>query len=364
MVFQSGRNLEYRFQKKVQVQEAYINLAFKTSQLDAIIFQLHGLGNSHITLVLQAGDLKLLFNFNSVETDVTSIQLKHPKVMGKFNDNQRHVIRVHHKNNQMYAYVLNDNNNPISAFRNISGPAVFTSFFPQPASLSIGKYTLLVPGIPTSFVGCISGLRYQYLPQNAHVGINIDMQNMLVTKNANLFPSNPPPTNGSCGSMLPLPPPLPAIVKPQQFNFRNPVVTVAPIGSQFTFAKVIIVIIIVILAILAIILLFVTLNCIAKHRLRYKKKDDELKLLFEKKPASKTVTNYRKFEPAPEPAAEIPLEKMAMQSTGPQQAYSTQAAYDPSSISYAPNPVPPVTTNAAAAPSPAGDEDDDDGFFL
>ena len=364
MVFQSGRTLEYRFQKKVQVQEAYINLAFKTSQLDAIIFQLHGLGNSHITLVLQAGVLKLLFNFNAVETDVTSIQLKHPNVMGKFNDNQRHVIRVHHKNNQMYAYVLNDNNNPISAFRNISGPAVFTSFFPQPASLSMGKSTLTLAGIPTSFVGCISGLRYQYLPQNAQVGINIDMQSLLVTKNANLFPSNPPPVNGSCGSMLPLPPPLPPIVEPQQFRFRNPVVTVAPIGSQFTFAKVVIVIIIIALGILAIILLFVTLNCIAKHKRRYRKKEFELKSLFEKKPVSKTATNYRKFEPAPEPSAEIPLTKMAPQNSESEQAYPAQAAYHPSGISYAPNPVPPVTTTAAAAPSPAGDEDDDDGFFL
>ena len=358
MVFQSGRNVEYRFQRKVKVQEAYINLAFKTNQANGIIFQLHGLRNSHITLVLQDGALKVLFNFSPDETDVQSIQLKHPSAMGRFSDNQRHIIRLHHKQNQMFTYVLNDVSNPISSFRNISGPNIETVLFSEPASLSVGKYTLVVPGIPTAFAGCISGLRYQYLPQNAQVGINIDMQYLLATKNSNLFPSNPSPVNGSCGQTLPVPPPLPTIIEPQQFKFRNPVVTAAPIGSEFTFAKVVVVVIIVILAILAIILLFVTLNCIAKYRLKYKKKEDELRLIVDGKPTSVAATkSSRKFEPMPEPQQEIPLTKMERQHTEPTQSYPQQTSYDPGSISYAPKPQP------VAAPA-KDDDDDDDGFFL
>lgn len=362
MVFQSGRNIEYRFQRKVKVQEAYISLAFKTKQLNGIIFQLHGLKNSHITLVLQDGALKVLFNFSPDETDVQSIQLKHPSAMGKFSDNQRHIIRLHHKQNQMFSYVLNDNNNPISSFRNISGPNIETVLFSEPASLSIGKYTLIVPGIPTAFDGCISGLRYQYLPQNAQVGVNIDMQYLLATKNSNLFPSSPSPVNGSCGQTLPVPPPLPAIIEPQQFKFRNPVVTAAPIGSNFTFAKVVVVIIIIILAIMAIILLFVTLNCISKYRLRYKKKEDELRLIVNGKPTSFAGTkDNRKFEPMPEPEAEIPLTKMVPKQAEATQSYPQQTSYDPGSISYAPKPQP-VAVSAPAKDD--DDDDDDDGFFL
>ena len=353
MIFQGGRHVEYKFQRKVQVQEAYVNLAFKTSQPNGLVFQLHGLTNAHVTVVMQAGVLKVLYNFDSVETDTQSIQFKHPSAMGRFDDNQRHIIRVHHKQNQMYAYVLDDNNNPLSAVRNISGPTVETSLFPEPTSLSIGKYTLVIPGIPTTFSGCISGLRYHYLPQNARVGVNIDIKHLLVTKNANLIPSTPPPTNGSCGPMLPIPPPLPPIIAPQQFRFRNPVITVAPIGSQFTFAKVIVVIVIIVLAIFAIVLFFVTLNYVEKHRKRYKKKEDQLRLMMREQPMAATSTQpYRNFEPEPEP--EIHLRELAPQST--EAGYPAQPSYAPNGNSYAPSSQP-----VAASPP---EKDEDDSFFL
>ena len=362
MVFLSGRFIEYQFQRKVQVQEGYLNLAFKTSVTDSIIFQLRGLRNAHITLVMQAGVLKLLYNFSPDETDFKSIELKHPTAMGKFSDNQRHAIRIHHKKNQMYTYVLDDNSNPISAVRNISGPTIETAPFPEPAFLSVGKYRLSVPSIPTTFAGCISGFRYQYLPQNAQVGVNIDMQSLLVTKNTNLITSPTPPVNGSCGPSLPIPPPLPPIIEPQQFKFRNPVVTVAPIGSKFTFAKIVVVIIIIVLAILAIILLFITLNCIAKYRRKYQKKEKDLQLILNEEPTSTAPTSKsnRQFEPVSEPEPAMPLTKMEPVRTDTKQAYPPQPSYEPGGISYAPKPQPAVSS----APARDDDDDDDDGFFL
>lgn len=355
LIFQSGRYVEYKFQRNVQVQEGYINLAFKTSRPDGLIFQLQGQGNAHITLVLQSGNLKLIYNFIPAETDGLSVQLKHPNAMGRFDDNKRHIIRIHHIRNQMYTYVLDDSNKPISSFRNISGPAIETSLFPTPRTLSVGKYNFAVPGTSSNFVGCISGFRYLYLPQKAHIGVTIDMQHMLVTKNSNLYASTPPPVNGSCGPALPTPSPLLPIVAPQQFNFRNPVVTVAPIGSSFTFGKVIVVIVVIVLAIFAIALFFVTLNCIDKYRRVYRRKEKDLVLLLksESEPATST-------KPYRQPEAEIPLRTVEREPAKP--SYSPQTSYPPQGTSYAPSAEPAVAASVVRRDD--DEEEDDDGFFL
>ena len=389
LVFATGNYIEYNFQKAVEVQEAFINVAFKTKLSDAVIFQLRGLTNAHITLLLIRGSLRLFFNFKAAETDVQSITFTHPSLMGVFNDDKRHIIRVHHKGNQMFAYVLDDNNKPINHTRNITAPFT-TAFFPQPTRLSIGRRGTVLTGNPTTFSGCVSGLRYQYLPKNAVVGVNIDMVKLFTTANTNLIRSSPPPVNGSCGIPLPIPPPLPAIYRPLQFKFRNPVVTQAPIGSKYTFAKIVVVVIIIILAIIAVILLFVTVRCVEKYKKKYRRKykaykEEKLNLTRNEQQLSTTATAparkeyYRDTEPEPE----IPMQVKPQMHSQPQsyatqpqsydtqpqsydtkpQSYSSQPSYGADSLEYAPSAPKAKPGYAAAAPSSPDEKDDGDWFL-
>ena len=374
-MYQTGNYIEYNFQNQVFVQEAYINVAFKTKNPNSVIFQLRGSANAHITLVIIGGALKLLFNFKELETDVQSITFRHPTLMGTFNDDKRHVIRVHHKENQIFTFVLDDNNKPIQQTTNISAPFI-TSYFPKPQRLSLGRRGSLLVGNPTTFGGCVTGLRYQYLPKDAKVGVNIDLVKLFTIKNTNLVYSSPPPVNGSCGSPLPTPPPLPPIIAPQQFNFRNPVITVAPIGTQFTFAKIVIVIIIIILAIIVIILFFVTINCVEKYNKKYKLKEkryrEEKLMLTENGEGPSTAEsaplkreNYRDVHPEPE----IPMQDLKPKPQQDPYAYNrepevqtAQPSYGVGSVSYAPN-APVSKPSYEAAPSSPDDKEDGDWFL-
>eukprot|EP00795_Rhopilema_esculentum_P014177 gene14177-5183_t len=357
-VFTSGKFLRYTFQKKVQVQEGYINVAFKTNEANAVISQLRGDGNAHITLLLINGVLKLLFNFRPLETDLQSLDIQHPQqtTLGKFNDNKRHIIRIHHKENQIFTYVLDNSDSPIKGVRNISAPFT-TMLFPEPATLALGRRSSLLVGFPTTFVGCITGLRYQYLPQGAKIGVNIDMGHLFQTKNPSLDRSQAP-VNGSCGDTLPVPPALPPIIPPQQFKFRNPVVTVAPIGSNYTFGKAVVIGIVCVLIVLAVVLLFITLKCVENYKKKYRAIEEKLALtLHEKAPAKEEPPTRRNdfyYEREQEP--EIPLQELRSQPAEP--VYPSQSSYGPETISYAPSPKP-----GAAAASPP-EKDDDDGFFL
>ena len=374
-MFQTGNYIEYNFQNPVLVQEAYINVAFKTKSPNSLIFQLRGSANAHITLVIIGGSLKLLFNFKELETDVQSITFRHPTLMGTFNDDKRHVIRVHHKENQIFTFVLDDNNKPIQQTTNISAPFI-TSYFPKPQRLSLGRRGSLLVGNPTTFGGCVTGLRYQYLPKDAKMGVNIDLVKLFTVKNTNLVYSSPPPVNGSCGSPLPTPPPLPPIIAPQQFNFRNPVITVAPIGTQFTFAKIVIVIIIIILAIIVIILFFVTINCVEKYKKKYRLKEKryrEEKLMLTENGEGPSTTEsaplkreyYRDVQPEPE----IPMQDLKPKPQQDPYAYNrepevqtAQPSYGAGSVSYAPN-APVSKPSYEAAPSSPDDKEDGDWFL-
>lgn len=377
LVFQSGNYIAYNFQNTVQVEEAYINVAFKTKSPDAVIFQLRGLNNAHITLLLVQGSLKLLYNFLPAKKDVQSITFRHPLPLGQFNDDKRHIIRIHHKINQIFTYVLDDNENPIEKSNNISAPFEIMPF-PEPKKLSLGLRSNLLPGFPTSFTGCISGLRYQYLPMSAKMGVTIDPIRLFTTKNSNTGYSSPPPVNGSCGASLPVPPPLPPIIPPQQFRFRNPVITVAPIGTQFTFAKIVVVIIIIVLAILAIILFFVTISCVDKFKKRYRLKEKEYRLALKEHeatngaPVTSPSENYRQLEPQEQPHQDIPLQEIKKKplphSNGSMtHAQISQPSYRSEGVSYAPSapsPQPGYSAAAEAAAVSSQDEQDEGDWFL
>eukprot|EP00794_Sanderia_malayensis_P003718 gene3718-4238_t len=280
--FLSGDWIEHTFQNPVDVQEGYINVAFNTSLSNALIFQMRGKDNAHMTLMLQNGALKLSFNFVSGNLDKQLlITLRHPKPLGKFNDKVGHIVRVHHKENQIFAHVLDDVNVPINYTLNISAPYTLMPF-PAPQKLSIGKRdtTIMSLALPQVFEGCVTGLKYHYLPVKARVGVTVDMLGLynasLTTSSLWTKGSNRAPRKGSCGWELPVPPPLPTIVPPLQFRFKNPVVTVAPTGSSYSFSKVAIVIVICVLAIAAVILLFFTIRCVEKKNKHFKGKVKKL----------------------------------------------------------------------------------------
>ena len=308
-----------------------------------------------------------------------SITFRHPLPLGQFNDDKRHIIRIHHKVNQIFTYVLDDNENPIEKFSNISAPFEIMPF-PEPKKLSLGLRSNLLPGFPTSFIGCISGLRYQYLPMSAKMGVTIDPIRLFTTKNSNTGFSSPPPVNGSCGADLPVPPPLPPIIPPQQFRFRNPVITVAPIGTQFTFAKIVVVIIIIVLAILAIILFFVTISCVDKFKKKYRLKEQEYRLALKEHEATNgrpvaslgEIENYRQLERQEQPHHDIPLQEIKKKplthsNDSVAHAPSSQPPYEAGNVSYvprAPSPQPGYSAAAEAAAASSQDEQDEGDWFL
>ena len=356
--------LEYTFQNIINVQEGYINVAFKTSLSDAVIFQLHGKNNAHITLMLEQSSLRLVFNFLSEETDMQSLTIQTRTALEKFNDNKRHTIRVHHRGNQLFAYVLDDNNNPIKQTRNISQPFT-TLIFPEPSKLYLGKRGPLSVGSATTFQGCITGLKYQYLPVGARVGVNIDLLQLLKSRSSFLGSSIPAPSNGSCGFSLPIPPPLPTIVAPPQFRFRNPVVTVAPIGTPFSFAKVAVIVIIIVLTIIAVVLLFVTLHCIDKYRKVYQAKEEKLALEMHaagmsetRAPAQRKYDDYKLVAETRQKEYKTDYQQQPQKALQPE-AFAAQQSDNGATISYAPSNQPGYSASAA---SPK-DQDDGDWFL-
>eukprot|EP00794_Sanderia_malayensis_P003719 gene3719-4239_t len=355
--FLSGDWIEHTFQNPVDVQEGYINVAFNTSLSDALIFQMRGKDNAHMTLMLQNGALKLSFNFVSGNLDKQLlITLRHPKPLGKFNDKLGHIVRVHHKENQIFAHVLDDVNVPINYTLNISAPYTLMPF-PAPQKLSIGKRdtTIMSLALPQVFEGCVTGLKYHYLPVNARVGVTVDILRLynasLTTSSLWTKGSNRAPRKGSCGWELPVPPSLPTIVPPPQFRFRNPVVTVAPIGSSYSFSKVAIVIVICVLAIAAVILLFFTIRCVEKKNKHFKGKVKKLERDYHaqgigRSKSEQTAPLVRNERQQKQPVSVSSDERQF--TTGYQPA---AASYQPAAASY--QPAAPSYQPAATSYQPA-----------
>ena len=198
LIFTSGMYLVYNFQTELVIYDGYLHVAFKTWQADTHIVGIKGKNGVVIKLELQRGRLVLEFNFKaSVRKQIRDIQ--HPNnAQGKFNDNQRHIICIHHSKYYMYVDVLDDISNPIK----------HTILIMRPSTAPVALVPIMI-NVGTRLVGCITGLKYHDAPVNGLTSLNIDFTQLLKTGSSSLSSSTPAPSIGSCGSSLPDPAPFP-----------------------------------------------------------------------------------------------------------------------------------------------------------
>ena len=250
------------------IQESYITAGFKTRAGRAVIFQLHGDGEAHITLLLVDGILQVLFKFDAQGASFQTIEIKRPFGQKGYNDDLLHVVRVHHKGNRVFVNVDNMTDEASKVLNITVNGLEFA--FPKPQKLYAGKLNTLVKSLPadkpTTYVGCMVGVKYQYFPVNAQIDHSIDLFELLQQRNTRVAGTA---TKGRCmGRDLPVPGPLPTVFPPPQFRTIAP--TRQPIGPSFSFTKLLVVGLIALLVIVVVILFGFTCRCIEKYNQKYK----------------------------------------------------------------------------------------------
>ena len=355
--------MQYDFaNKQILVQEAYITAAFRTKATSGVIFQLHGERNAHISCYLINGAIHILFNFQTIETSFSTIVIQRRTDQKGFNDDLVHVVRVHHKGNKVYAYLLDDKNTKPKDL-NITG--VLTYEFPKPQKLYAGKVSTEIKALPstypTTFVGCMPGVKYQYLPAHATRGVFIDLFALYAARNTRVAGTS---RKGKCLQQdLPIPGPLPTVLPPLQFKTAAP--TRQPIGPTFSMMKILVVAVIAVLVIIVVILFGITCRCIEKYNRKYKPLREEVREFKDSQKIPLTTVKQSVQKPQP------PLSYQPQPVMQQQPSYQPQPTFKPQPKPQVVQPefnVPPPQVSTAPSPAhasakAAASKGDDDWFL-
>eukprot|EP00794_Sanderia_malayensis_P003730 gene3730-4252_t len=247
--FTSDDSLMYVFDKPVSVKEGRIMTAFKTDGQNGLIFSLRGDNqNCHITLVIQSGELKLLYNFDKASSAHETMQVAKLSGRTTFSDGKLYSLRIVH-NEKRISFQLLDGKSKAQEQDIKSHNTILTA-----VKLSIASMAMpLLPqrGLPNSFNGCVSAFKYNYFSNMAAKPVSLDVLALYSEGKSSVTGKGTP---GKCGKPLPTPPPLSDLLyRPTTTTFKTRPVPAANsiTGNDLT------IIVIIIGAVLALILILI-----------------------------------------------------------------------------------------------------------
>lgn len=196
----------YTFAKPIRIKQGEVVVAFKTSSENGLLFIIHGDKQStHLSLVIQGGRLKLMFNFDVTNKTPEIIEVTTATGKNTFNDSKLHSLRIFHNGKKVSVRVLDG----ISKLqeRSLSSGNRFTAVKTSIASV----VPPLAPpyGVPNSYSGCMSAFKYIYVPNLSTEPVKLDIFAQYIEGNKAVAGKV---KSGPCGLSLPTPDPLPAVL--------------------------------------------------------------------------------------------------------------------------------------------------------
>ncbi len=180
--------------------------AFKTDHENGLIFSLHGDNpNSHITLVIQNGELKLLYNFDITTSSYQTMKIATGSGKTLFNDGKLYSLRITHNGKRVLLQLL-DGKSKMQQQDIKSDDTILSAVTLSVASISMPLLPLT--GMPNSFNGCISAFKYSYYTNSAAKPLSLDIFAMY-SEGKGVKGNGEP---GKCGKPLPTPAPLPKLL--------------------------------------------------------------------------------------------------------------------------------------------------------